>query len=118
MTDTYQLPHITKEEAAGILVLSGFVPLKWWELANQYWCGSYTVPIPPWWLIKTDAGMIEMGHRKRVLQISWEDTGVKHLVTTDKVTVDTDYVHAYSNADAVKYMTELRRYMTEIGHVT
>ncbi len=77
------------------------------KLTNGYWGEGHH----PWWFVKTEFGYIEIGWRKRVMSIDWEDCGLRHIVTADDVTKGETYVHAYSSDDAVKYLRELGMFM-------
>ena len=71
---------------------------------------SRFIEVPPrgaWWFIKTEKGWIEIGFRRHVYSINWEDTGIKKIVTQDNVTKELTYVHAYSEADAITYLRNL-----------
>jgi hypothetical protein len=65
----------------------------------------------PWWLVKTPAGMIEIGWRKRVISIDWTDTNVRTTITSDDVTKSTTMVHAWSIEKALEYLKALRAAM-------
>jgi hypothetical protein len=99
---------MNQDQAKAIFVLAGIEVLKMWELPNGYW-GKIHNPPPtgPWWLVKTYAGLIEIGWRKRVISIDWSDTGISKTVTEDKVTIDLHSVHAWSVPKAVEYLSQL-----------
>lgn len=61
----------------------------------------------PWWFIKTAVGWIEIGHRKRVIEINWVDTPIRTMVTNDNVTKDYSYVHAWTEDKAIEYLSVL-----------
>lgn len=107
----------TKDEATAILTLAGLRPERLWELANQYWpdVPSYDDVRRPWWLAKTSIGLIQIGWRKRVLEIDWKETGVEVTVTPDNVTKGSTMVHAWSTEKAVQYLTRLREAARESG---
>lgn len=65
----------------------------------------------PWWFVKTQFGWVEIGWRKRVIQINWSDIGGARGidVTADDVTKDNFYVHAWSIPKALEYLTTLRK---------
>jgi hypothetical protein len=105
-----------EEQVRSLFKLSGFTVERLYKLENKYW-----PDVPdyqelrknsPWWLVKTEFGLIQIGWRKRVISINWEDTGVKCLVTTDEVTHEELLVHAYSYAKAVQYLTTLHQEIT------
>ena len=80
-----------------------------WELPNNYWPDSY-VDLRrenPWWLVKTPHGLIELGPRKRVFSIHWDETNIRKIVTEDDVTKSETMVHAWNIEDALKYLKAL-----------
>ncbi len=78
--------------------------LKVWEIKNQYWNDR---SFNPWWLVRTPKGMIEIGWRKNVLSIDWEDTPVRSIITTASVTKTETLVHAWSIQDAITNLIRL-----------
>lgn len=101
----------TEGDARALLTLAGFAVSKVWRLENCYWPDSYIALriANPWWLVKTEIGLITIGWRKRVLSIDWSETDVRATVTEDGVTNGADHVHAYSTAQALEYLSALRR---------
>ena len=56
-----------KNEVESIFTLAGIDVIRMYELPN-----GYTGLIDhPWWLVKTSAGLIKIGWRKRVISIDW-----------------------------------------------
>lgn len=98
--------ELSKKQLEGIFELAGIKILALKELKNQYW-GDLPDGAYPWWFVKTEAGWIEIGWRKRVISIDWSDTPVRHVITADDVTRCETYVHAWSEAKAVEYVTAL-----------
>ena len=100
----------TRDEVASILTLAGLRPERMWELANGYWplAPSYDDVRSPWWLAQTSIGLVRIGWRKRVVEIDWEATGIKAVVTEDDVTKGATMVHAWTTAKAVEYLQRLR----------
>lgn len=117
-----------EENLKSLFTIAGLPILRHWELPNQYW------PRPklekgrehefiryhalreefPWWLVRTPFGMIQIGWRKKVIEINWHDTGLAAIdLTTDDVTKFDYLVHAWSELDAVKYLTALRVRLTQ-----
>lgn len=94
-----------------ILLLAGIEPVAVHEVANKYWPDSdHYAEIRrnnPWWLVLTQAGPVVVGWRKRVISISWTDTHVRSIVTTDDVTKGEDHVHAYSYGKAVSHLSHI-----------
>jgi hypothetical protein len=66
---------------------------------------STTYHPDPWWLVRTPAGLVQIGWRKRVINIDWSDTDVRTVVTSDDVTKTETYVHAWSEAKALEYLS-------------
>lgn len=99
----------SKKQFEAILTLAGFTIERHWELANGYWPlhPDYDEVRQPWWLFKTQVGLIKIGWRKRVIQIDWYH--VKKIVTQDNVTKDEGMVHAWSDTKAIEYLKELLR---------
>lgn len=105
---------MTNEQVKALFLLAGIPVEQTYEIKNQYWPDhpSYDSVRSPWWLVKTPAGLIEIGWRKRVISINWEGAkAVRAVVTEDDVTKSEQLVHAYSYAKAVEYLTELGRQM-------
>lgn len=94
--------------ARAVLALAGITPRSLYSIANRYWPESYTElrNESPWFIAVLDEGEIIFGWRKRVIEFSWKNTGVKAIVTEDDVTKDEHTVHAYNYAKAVTYMSE------------
>ena len=61
----------------------------------------------PSWLGKTPWGHVDIGWRKRVIEIDWSDTHVRQVITTDDVTKCETSVHAYSEERALVYLKAL-----------
>lgn len=99
-----------KERFEAMFLLSGIAVTQMYEIKNRYWPdGSrYDNVRSPWFLAKTDLGLIVIGYRKRVLSIDWSDTKVKAIVITDNVTKDDYSVHAWTTVKAVEYLTNLQ----------
>ncbi|UTU09736.1 hypothetical protein CcrBL47_gp452 [Caulobacter phage BL47] len=103
---------MTREEINGLLALSGIQPVLGaggegvWEIPDGYVRDRAV----PWWLVRTDWGMLKIGWRKRVINIDWEDTPVREKIIDEvNITSEETYVHAWSKADAVRYLTEWRK---------
>lgn len=90
--------------------LAGFEIKYVWELANGYWpdSESYDEARKPWWLFLTEIGPIQIGWRKRVLEIRWSACKFRGVVTKDQTTVTEEFVHAWSVEKAVEYLRNLR----------
>lgn len=100
-----------QEEAKSLLTLAGFTVEKLWRLENRYWPEHENYDRiryqNPWWLVKTDFGLIEIGWRKRVISISWEEIDFRGIITEDDVTKTETLVHAWSMPSALTYLTSL-----------
>ena len=101
------------EQVKSLFKLAGIGVMRLWEIPNQYWplTPEYdeTRKLSPWWLVKTPRGLIEIGWRKRVISIDWQETEIKCKVTDDDVTKAETMVHAYGYAKALEYLTVLAR---------
>lgn len=97
---------MNKEETLAMFTLLGVEVLNYWELPNKYWPEAYVEERKrsPWHLIQTKYGLIEIGARKRVIQISWKATPYRVEVTQDDVTKDDTLVHAWDILKAVEYL--------------
>jgi hypothetical protein len=93
-----------------IFELAGVEVTAWHEIKNKYWPehSDYDHVRTPWYLAKTKWGLVEIGWRKRVIEINWTDTDKQIDVTKDDVTRGLNLVHAWTYAKAVEYMTEWR----------
>lgn len=86
-----------------LFTLADIEVLQAWPLVNQYDADSKD----PWWLVKTPAGIIKLGWRKRVISIDWSDTAMREVITDHEVTKDETMVHAWGVARAVEYLERL-----------
>ena len=93
-----------------LFITVGFEVMKIWKLQNKYWGDSHLDVsfANPWWLVKTDFGLIEIGPRKRVISIDWSDTTCRDIITEDEVTKDETMVHAWTEAKMIEYLLALR----------
>jgi hypothetical protein len=101
-------------EAAGLPVTRAF------RLENCYWPRAHDYQSlrnsSPWFLMMTPYGPVMIGWRKRVIHIEWTETGVKGVVTTDDVTKDPQYVHAWTVEKALEYLRALAKLLrSEVG---
>lgn len=103
----------TEQLVRSYFLIAGFQVSNVKKLSHGYWGGcpehADIIKQRPWWFVRTEIGWIEIGWRKRVIHIGWEDTPVRGIVTEDNVTKENTMVHAYSALDAIKYLTELKR---------
>lgn len=100
-----------------IFTLAGIEVLRVWRLPNQYWRRPEADEKSPWFLVKTDAGLIQIGWRKRVISIDWSDTSIRQIVTSDEVTKNESLVHAWSTTKAVEYLSSLGRLLMNVEEV-
>lgn len=100
---------MNEEQAKALFLLAGFKVTRCHRLQNKYWPESYVEERrnSPWWLVITEFGPIEIGWRKRVISIDWQDTAARIEVTNDDVTKDKTMVHACSYVKALQYLTTL-----------
>lgn len=79
------------------------------QIVNPYWpANSHFDDMRerfPWWSVRVEGGVINLGWRKRVISIDWRLTDRRGLVTEDDVTKDDNCVHAWSFAKAVEYLS-------------
>lgn len=107
------------EKVKALFLLADFKVQSTYELTNQYWPEAYVELIQknPWWLVKTEYGLIKIGWRKRVISIDWSDTLYQaeiigesvwpNSITKDEVTRSETIVHAYSYIKALEYLSAL-----------
>lgn len=102
-----------KQHMLALFVLAGIMVKHAEELPNGYWPkvpDYYEIrQSSPWWLAMTEFGPIKIGWRKRVISIEWTATEVRKVITEDDVTKSEDYVHAWTYAKAVEYLTNFAR---------
>lgn len=111
------------DEAAvrALFMLAGIPVLRMWTLIDGYGYRSTdprfyeTPPRQVWWLVKTPYGLIEIGARKKVIEIEWSDTNITADVTTDDVTKHLSMVHAWSIEKALGYLITWRRVAESFG---
>jgi hypothetical protein len=120
---------MTEKEVEAIFTLAHIAPIKMHQIMNKY-SGD---PEDPWWLVQTTWGMIEIGWRKRVINIDWSDTPLRikkgasreyefhmlPLISADSnITHEAEYIHAWSFGAAVDYLTEFRHRMGQWTYAT
>ncbi len=102
------------EEVKAVFILAGIPVLKIKPLVDGYGYKPdderflQTLPRCAWWFVKTEFGWIEIGRRKNVYSIDWEDTEIRTTVTTDEVTKWETGVHAWSVEKAIEYLRALK----------
>ncbi|KKN08303.1 hypothetical protein LCGC14_1058150 [marine sediment metagenome] len=123
---------MNEDKMKAIFLLAGLDIESHYELANEYWpdCAEYADVrrASPWWLVKTQYGLIKIGWRKRVINIDWSDTeyrsGVSKfadgsdidVLTKDDVTKAESMVHAYGYAKAVQYLSALDLRLQQVAY--
>jgi len=116
---------MTQAELAAVFLLAEF-PIKGFHMIdNQYWPPSQTYDEVraknPWYVVETEFGPITLGWRKRVIQISWKDTGYQleneNDVTQDDVTKSQSMIHAWNFGDAVNYLGKLQRCLKRLQYL-
>lgn len=109
---------MTEEQVRCLLTLSNIPFSKIWKIENRYWPENDAYADvrkkSPWWLVRTPHGLIEIGWRKHVMQINWEDTPARTIVTQDDVTKEDYLVHAWSYPKAIEYLSVLSRELDRI----
>ncbi len=102
---------MTEEQVRALFTLAEIPVQGVYKIENRYWPESYVElrRDNPWWLVKTPAGLVQIGWRKRVISINWSDTAFRQVITEDDVTKDELMVHAWGWAKALEYMTAWRR---------
>ena len=102
---------MTQDQMLAIFTLAKISVDKFWKLDNGYWPehpNYYEVrAASPWWLARTPLGLIQIGWRKRVINIDWSATSLQVIVTTDDVTKSKTNVHAWDETKAVEYLKAL-----------
>lgn len=110
--------HLTLEEVRGLFALAAIRVLNVKPLVDGYGYGPsdsryfLQPPTGVWWFVKTPHGWVEIGWRKRVIHISWEDTSIRKTITADDVTKGDDHVHAWTVEKALEYLKNLKEAMT------
>ena len=109
---------MSEDEVKALFLLSGIALYSQVPIDNRYdqtselWNG-------PWWECRTRCGKVTIGWRKRVIEITWHTFAVPddEPITHDDVTKGPDYVHAWSSAKAVEYLTSMRRAFERAEHL-
>jgi len=109
MRETMRLdPEITKrreEEKKELLSLFGDRVIFAEEIPNGYG-NSWHYSQSPWYKVTTSKGVVTLGWRKRVIQISWEPrVSMKaEELFSDDVTKDDHMIHAWGYDKAKQYI--------------
>jgi hypothetical protein len=115
MTETVKLdPKITKEaneEKERLIALFGDKKIFVSEIPNGYDPESWYYSRFPWFIVTTEKGHIKLGWRKRVIEIDWTDSIIKHeaeyLFPDEDVTKGEKYIHAWGYDKAQEYINKL-----------
>lgn len=123
---------MNEAEMKALFLLAGLNIESSYELPNEYWpdCDEYADirRNSPWWLVKTEFGLVKIGWRARVISIDWSDTpyrsGVSkfadgrdiEVLTTDDVTKSETMVHAYGYGKAVQHLSALHLKLKQVAY--
>jgi len=104
---------MNEQEVRAIFLLANIDILGLWQLENKYWPDAYVEERKnsPWWLVKTEYGLIEIGWKKRVISICWSDTPLQKVITKDDTTKNETLVHAWSYPKAIEYLGLFKKEM-------
>ncbi len=104
-----------KLHVEALFEMAGFKVLSLHMIPNEYWPDSYVErrAISPWWLVETDYGVVKIGWRKKVIQVSWGITLAELEITMDDVTKSNTLVHAYGYAKCLRYLMNLHQVAVE-----
>lgn len=102
---------MNEAQARAIFLLAGIPVTDLFQIVNHYWPDNEHYDDmrrkSPWWLVKTPAGLIKIGWRKRVITIDWYDVPVRiAALTKDQTTTWECGVHAWSYGKAVDYLRQ------------
>lgn len=97
----------TETEFGILFSQAGFKSLDFQQIPNEYGSESYR---GPWFMVRTEVGRIQIGWRKRVIDIDWSATGrdLLHLFGDSKNTKSPINIHAWNYSQAVDYLTRIR----------
>lgn len=110
-----------EEMLKALLLLAGIPYTALFKIENGY-CSIQPDSTPsyieyvsshPWWLVRTEFGLLKIGWRKRVIAIDWSDTPIRNEVTKDDVTKSDTDVHAWGYGMAVIYLQNWQRFMDQ-----
>jgi hypothetical protein len=116
---------MTEDQVKAIFLLANMEIQELQSRPNGYWPDhpdyDESRKRDPWWLVKTEFGEIEIGWRKRVINIDWSRTPLRldknakweyehHRVplTRDDVTMWDEGIHAWTVGRAIDYLQEFK----------
>lgn len=111
------------DNVVSLFRLAGIPIMAIWRLPNGYFAfqdgedeettlkNAIYREYRPAWLVKVPCGLIEIGPRKRVVEIDWQHTPVRFDrekgITTDETTKDSTSVHAWTVEKVIEYLKAL-----------
>lgn len=111
---------INQELVKSMFAATGFKVNKVYVLENKYWPANQAYleirSKNPWFLLKTQFGLIEVGKRKRVIHLDWRDINENQLTPKEGeewITNGPGYVHSYSNEALVSNLFKLHILLSE-----
>lgn len=106
LIETIDRRNKEREFFSDIFAEAGFTHVAMNEIKNRYW-NSYSAP--PWFAVTTEQGFFEIGWRKHVIHIEWDDVKLPsdHFADQD-VTQTGESIHAWNHEKAVEYLTRIR----------
>lgn len=111
--------ELTEEKVTALLKLAEFKQCDGiFTLVNEYFPDAYPESIRknPWFLVKVPQGLIKIGPRKRVIEISWTDTALRKMPPNltkpegenESITKDMACVHCWDMEQLSKRLWWLR----------
>lgn len=91
-----------------IFIEAGFKLVDMQETPNEY---SQSEHDAPWYRVKTEVGYIDVGWRRRVINIDWgpiqHKEGILDLFDKESVTKGNHFIHAWGWTAAKEYLTKI-----------
>lgn len=114
----YHLHHNAVKQFTNIFSAAGIEVMEMRAIENQYWPKALLQHGAPWFLTKTKIGTITIGRRKRVIGIQWDMDclNASEIFSAENVTKGKNYIHAWSEAEAIEYLTTLREEASKPHH--
>ncbi len=87
---------------------AGFKEISFEEITNEYGSQGYR---GAWYHVTTEVGVISVGWRKRIIQVSWEAPvdGNVMFGKDEGTTIGTQYIHAWGYDKLAEYLETLRK---------